>query len=301
MRLRLGLVALLAASLACNLGSPSTTRSTPTTRPTVGVADNASTSIALQPTIQASSPAPTQVGAACTPRTDWPSMTVGEGETLSAIAARVGSSIDDLVAANCLSNPDALVAGQTLYVPVAPPSSGPVTGGGNPFVPAQDCGGNQWFFTFYAGKEDPACPGAVITSNAAGENFEGGRVYWYEAMPGSADTRGTIYVIYNDGSWETFPDTWDASQPSNDPSIAPPAGRYQPERGIGKLWREQAGVRSKLGWAYEPESAFMGRQQFPVGNTGTAYWYIDHGWRNLVLRLYSVDMAPNRWEVAGRY
>jgi LysM repeat protein len=291
MRLRLGLVAMLAASLACTLGSPP--RPTPTIRPTFTAATS-STSVALQPTVQSLSPVPPLSGTNCTPRTDWPTMTISEGETLSVIAARVGSSIDDLVAANCLTNPDAIVAGQVLYVPVAQPSSGPV-------VSAQDCGGNQWFFSFYPGKEDPACPGPVITSNAAGENFEGGRVYWYEAIPGSADTRGTIYVIYNDGTWETFVDTWDASQPSNDPAILPPADRYQPERGIGKLWREQAGVRSKLGWAYEPESAFMGRRQSPVGNTGDAYSYIDHGWRNLALRLYSGNMGINRWEVAGRY
>ena len=96
-------------------------------------------------------------------------------------------------------------------------------------------------------------------------------------------------------------DTWDASQASNDPSIAPPSGRFQPERGIGKLWREQSGVHSKLGWAYEPESAFTGRRQAPVGNTQEAYSYIDHGWRNLVLRLYGGNLGANRWVEAGHY
>jgi murein DD-endopeptidase MepM/ murein hydrolase activator NlpD len=298
MRLRIGLMALLAACLACNLGSPE--YPTPTRSPTQTSASSSATSIALEPTIQSTS----GTTSSCTPRTDWPTMTVGEGDTLSTIAERVGSSVDDLVAANCLSEPNAIVSGQSLYVPVAVASnsSGGITDtGNNPVVPAQNCGSDQWFFVFYPAKQDSSCPGPVITSNAAGENFEGGRVYWYEAMPGAADTRGIIYVIYNDGTWESFLDTWDSSQPSNDPNIAPPPGRFQPERGIGKLWREQTGVRGKLGWAYEPESAFMGRRQSPVGNTGGAYSYIDHGWRNLVLRLYSGSLGANRWEVAGHY
>jgi LysM repeat protein len=293
MRLRLWLLAMvsLAASLACNLGTPP--RPTPTRRATLSLTDAASTSVVLQPTFQST----TQSTPNCTPRTDWPTMTVASGDTLSSIAARVGVSVDDLAAANCLGDANALVAGQTLYVPVALP------GGNNNPTPGgdQNCGANQWFFRFNAGKTDPYCPGAVITSSAAGENFEGGRVYWYEAMPGAADTRGTIYVIYNDGSWETFVDTWDASQPSNDPGIIPPANRYQPERGIGKLWREQAAVRRRLGWAYEPESAFTGRRQAPIGNPGQPYTYIDHGWRNLALRLYTANSGLNRWEVAGYY
>jgi hypothetical protein len=119
---------------------------------------------------------------------------------------------------------------------------------------------------------------------------------WYEATLGSNDRRGTFYVIYNDRTWQTFPDTWDESQPANDPSIAPPANWYQPERGIGKLWREQPGVRDKLGWAYAPEISYTGRRQSPATETG--YSYIDHGLRNLVLRLYSTG---RRWETVGRY
>jgi LysM repeat protein len=298
MRLRLALMLLLAASLACNLSSPSNAR--PTTAPTRFVTQSSETSVALQPTIQSTT------GTTCTPRTDWPTMTVGDGDTLSAIAARVGSTIDDLVAANCLSDPNAIVSGQTLYVPVAVASNnGGDTSGSvptnNPFPAAPSCGADQWFFVFYPSKQDSSCPGPMISSNAAGENFEGGRVYWYDALPGSADTRRTIYVIYNDGTWETFVDSWDESQPSNDPSIMPPGGRFQPERGIGKLWRENTGVRGKLGWAYEPEKPFMGRRQSPAGNTSGAYSYIDHGWRNLALRLYIGSLGTNQWEVAGHY
>src|SRR5947209_5264816 len=106
MRLRLGLLALLAASLACNLGSPNNPR--PTRAPTQPVSGNSATSVALQPTFQPTS----NTTSGCTPRTDWPTMTIGEGDTLSTIAERVGSTVDNLVAANCLTDPNAIVSGQ---------------------------------------------------------------------------------------------------------------------------------------------------------------------------------------------
>ena len=65
-------------------------------------------------------------------------------------------------------------------------------------------------------------------------------------------------------------------------------------------------MRNQLGWAYEPEQAFTGRSQEPSGDDATwagriRYWYLDHGKWGIALRLYSVDMGPNTWEVAGRY
>jgi hypothetical protein len=44
--------------------------------------------------------------------------------------------------------------------------------------------------------------------------------------------------------------------PESDPSIEPPPGRYQPIRGFGMVWREQPGVRDRLGWAVEPETGY---------------------------------------------
>ncbi len=49
---------------------------------------------------------------------------VSAGETLSAIAARYGVSVNDLVRANGLSNPDVIFAGQTLIIPRAIGTSG---------------------------------------------------------------------------------------------------------------------------------------------------------------------------------
>ena len=94
--------------LACSLGQRPSLMPTPTLLPTLTAAvtaANATTSIAAQPT------------AGCTPRTDWPTITLAPGDTLSSIAAQVGSSVDELVSANCLSDPAAIRAGQSLYVP----------------------------------------------------------------------------------------------------------------------------------------------------------------------------------------
>jgi LysM repeat protein len=286
------LITLLAAGLACNLGSPINPRTTPTRPPTLVAVINTSTpNPTMTPTTSSSDSDSGQISPGCIPRGDWPTMTVGQGDTLSGIASRTGTTVDDLVSANCMTDANALIAGQSLRVPVVPVAVVPTSAA----IP--NCT-TQWFFIFTVGA-DPNCPGPAVTTSAAGENFEGGRVYWYAAVPASSDPRGTLYVIYNDGTWETFVDTWSEGQTTSDPNIVPPPDRYQPVRGIGKLWRENTEVRSRLGWAYEPESAFAGRRQGPTVNT--PYIYIDHGWRNLVLRLTSIDNGPNRWIVAGRY
>jgi hypothetical protein len=46
--------------------------------------------------------------------------------------------------------------------------------------------------------------------------------------------------------------------PETDPAFDPPAGSgfYQPKRGFGRVWREQPGVRERLGWATDPEFGF---------------------------------------------
>lgn len=180
-----------------------------------------------------------------------------------------------------------------------------------PLIPTQASAGcaANWFFTFNA--EHTAlgsfCPEPALTLEAIGQDFEGGRVLRYAADPSyTADQRGTIYIIYNDGEWLTYPDAWDASQPSSDPGIIPPADRYQPTDGIGKVWRENVDVRHRLGWAYEPAAQFTGRMQVYLAQANapsgdTHYFFIDHGKWGLALLLNAVDMGPNQWEVAGTY
>lgn len=309
--LLLPLLLLILASLACAFGENRPLVPTPTLGPT---SDSTAVSFGGIP-VNASQPATTAAsnttggtpGAGCTPRTDWPTMVIANGDTLSGIAAETGVSVTDLVNANCLTDASSIMSGQTLRVPVVPSgaSSGNTSGTDNSgngldngqaggASAANNCQGNDsWFFTFAFGASDSGCPGPVTTVNAVGQNFRGGRIYRYDAVPG--EQQALIYVIYNDLTWTAYPDTWDPSQPADDPSITPPQGWYKPTGALGKLWREQPGVRAKLGWAYGPEDTFQGRIQT---SSIPGYTYVDHGFRKVVLQLSQVAKT---WRVVGYY
>lgn len=288
------LFVLVLASTACSIGGSLPTPTSIAVQPTVAQppAETATTTLAPTPTDQS---VPVPLSGNCTPRTEWQSYTVVSGDTLSNIAARTGTTVNDLVTANCLANSNVLLVGQQLRVPTDLSS-----------LNIPQCTNNvAYFFTFTAGAIDRLCPNPADTRSAAGEDFEGGRMLWYAAAPTDSDQRPTIYVIYNDGDWETIPDIWTSGQPSSDPNIVPPANRFQPVDSFGKVWRENAAIKQRLGWAYEQKQSFTGHFQTviapnPRPSGYVDHWYLDHGKQGIVLRLYSVDMAPNRWEVAGK-
>ncbi len=95
------------------------------------------------------------------------------------------------------------------------------------------------------------CPVAEAFSTwAAYQPFERGMMFW------RADTQ-TIDVLCEDGRWERYDDTWDESQPENDPALKSPEGLWQPVRGFGKVWRAQlGGAQAKIGWARVPERGY---------------------------------------------
>jgi hypothetical protein len=75
-----------------------------------------------------------------------------------------------------------------------------------------------------------------------------------------------ITVLEGNGQWSVYDDTWVEGQPEQDPSIVAPAGKFQPKRGFGKLWRTAAGLRERLGWALEPEKGYTAAvQSFQYG------------------------------------
>ena len=242
---------------------------------------------------------------ACTPRADWPIYTVQSGDTLNTIASAVNITPDELQKANCLASPDLIHTGTELHVPVLSRSttgSSDLSGSTGYTNPSGQTGAsvggncpNGWFFTFTASvPEANTCPGPIYSSPAAGQNFEGGRVLYYAGINGVIGP--SLYVIYNDGSWERYDDQFNGDQqPASDPNLVPPAGRFQPVRAIGKIWRDNPNVRSRLGWAYANEADFPGRRQYAQGGNTL---FIDHGFRNLALRL---DDALKSWTVVGRY
>lgn len=261
-------------TVTATMGSTVTPRPTTTSAPTV------------QPT------------PSCSLRTDWATITVQVGDTLFSIAQRSGTNVNALVQANCLANANAIQVGQTLYVPVVIP---PTLGSGSTPILATSTSltacSNLWFFTFNTTITESRCPDLLIATKAAAQDFEGGRVFWYDR--GGKYSVPQIYVAFNNGGWSVYGDEWNPSLPFDDPSIIPPTGRFQPVAGIGYLWRTQPGLRDRLGWAYENEQAFTGRRQeplYPLGNTQTDL-YLDYGKQGLVLRL----SQGFTWVTAGRY
>jgi hypothetical protein len=75
-----------------------------------------------------------------------------------------------------------------------------------------------------------------------------------------------IYVLSDEGTWQAFDDTFrEGVDPDYDPDLPPPP--RQPQRGFGKVWREQlGGAQAAVGWALEGERPVDGwRQRFEWG------------------------------------
>lgn len=106
--LALAAVALLGAG--CNLDSPATALPSPS--PTQAPSGPGQIVIPGQTT----APDPAE----CPIPASWVAYTVAPGDNLTLIASSIESTVDELVAGNCLANPDALQAGQTLYLPRLP-------------------------------------------------------------------------------------------------------------------------------------------------------------------------------------
>jgi LysM repeat protein len=155
--------------------------------------------------------------AQCTPRADWAAYTVQRGDTLSRIARASGTTVAALVQGNCLTTTRILV-GQALRVPgTATPTPAPLV--------------------------QP--PEGTFGASATYLAFEGGfMIYRYD--------QGPTYVFANNGSVRSYPlSQWgNLPLPANPPD-QPPAGRYRPGSGFGRLWHNVPEVRSALGWATE--------------------------------------------------
>lgn len=92
----------------------------------------------------------------------------------------------------------------------------------------------------------------VKSVNLAQEPFERGYMLWRE------DLR-RIYVLYNDGTWQWFRDTWEEGQPEYTcPESASSKTPPTPYRGFGKVWCQESGVRDKIGQAEDKEKGYTG-------------------------------------------
>ena len=78
----------------------------------------------------------------------------------------------------------------------------------------------------------------------AEQRFEGGWMFWLQP-------NRQIWLLSADAAgakiWSVYDDSFVDGQAESDPNIIPPANRYQPVRGFGKLWRENLEVRQTPG------------------------------------------------------
>lgn len=134
----------------------------------------------------------------------------------------------------------------------------------------------------------PRCPLAQDTIWAAYEPFAHGHMVW------RSDTR-EIYVLYADGSYETYEDTWQEGEPVDIPG-APPSGRYAPVRGFGTLYAHEPLVRQGLGWATAEETGYTMHVETTHGGSGrypgtSVYFTLPD---NQVVNLYPFTSS---WEI----
>jgi len=97
------------------------------------------------------------------------------------------------------------------------------------------------------------------------QGFEHGLMLW------RADTR-EILALRADGRWSLHQDSYQEGEKLSEAGPAP-QGKLVPERGLGKLWREQPDLREGFGWATVAEQPVPGGiQQF---SGGTMLWTSD--------------------------
>ncbi|HVC33684.1 MAG TPA: zf-HC2 domain-containing protein [Chloroflexota bacterium] len=152
------------------------------------------------------------------------------------------------------------------------------------------------FGLVYDGHPDVAarlgCASATeIGSGATRETFQHG------LMIRRDDVR-QIFVIRDDGTWFVYPDTYQNGEALPDVGAAP-AGLFAPVGGLGKLWREQSGLRQALGWATAPEQGVSGAyQDFAAGrmvwtSDKTIYaLYSDGTWKSFPDTFVDATPAP---------
>jgi hypothetical protein len=108
---------------------------------------------------------------------------------------------------------------------------------------------DEWFFS----PAPDVCPaGPALVTDGAEQRFQRGVMLWNRA-------EDRIYVLFEDGgipAWQAYEDEFEEGDLESDPDIEPPPGLYQPIRGFGLVWREQPGVRDRLGWAVDTETGY---------------------------------------------
>lgn len=93
----------------------------------------------------------------------------------------------------------------------------------------------------------------------AEQPFEVGFMIW------SGSTDDTIYVLFNDTSWNSYPKQRQVGG-DKPPVVTPSSGRFVPIRGFGDVWSTHSELQISLGLATAPErNATVAAQRFEKG------------------------------------
>ena len=115
--------------------------------------------------------------------------------------------------------------------------------------------GRAWSETTFV-RRQLGCPSDLGEQavTLAQQQFERGRMFDV-IVPGAngQPAQKTIYVLYDDGTAQRFPDTYMDGAPEPTPAELPPTGFLMPMRGFGKVWNENPSIRQRLGWAAQSE------------------------------------------------
>jgi serine/threonine protein kinase len=185
------------------------------------------------------------------PSPSFPSLTPTDTPFELQVSPSAGSSPGDSTASPTSTLPPTPSASPTQFPsPTPPPPT--FTPSPTPTPCPQPAGAifADWLASEASLADQIGCPrGPAVQAAGAWEPFEGGQMLWRE------DLR-RIYVLHQAGSWRVYDDNWREGDLVWDADLVPPAGLYQPVRGFGLTWREEAGVRDALGWATAEESSF---------------------------------------------
>lgn len=104
---------------------------------------------------------------------------------------------------------------------------------------------STWFFIQPRPDNCPLNP--PTASQGVFQSFQNGYMVWAQSLD-------AIYVLYNDPvtpRWQVFRDFFQEGMPerTSEYDNAPGPGLWQPRRGFGLLWRNNAAIRQRIGWA----------------------------------------------------
>ncbi|PJF40540.1 MAG: hypothetical protein D6737_01600 [Chloroflexi bacterium] len=145
---------------------------------------------------------------------------------------------------------------------------------------------------------DPFPTPTRLQIQIAEQLFEHGRMFWLQPTK-------EIWVLKitdeTGGTWEVYEDLFEEGDVEFDPDIIPPENMYQPERGFGKLWRDNPEIRQALGWGITPEFGYVSSYEYYPGGTIENGEYVagpgHHIWFSLYGEAFRFNEIDKTWEL----